>query len=33
MTYDVIIKNGLWFDGTGARPETRNLGKIGRAHV
>ncbi|MGW0174905.1 N-acyl-D-amino-acid deacylase family protein [Rhodococcus sp. NPDC003322] len=26
MTYDVIIKNGLWFDGTGARPETRNLG-------
>ncbi|MFE3291940.1 amidohydrolase family protein [Rhodococcus sp. NPDC059234] len=26
MSYDVIIKNGRWFDGTGARSETRNLG-------
>ena len=26
MTYDVIIRNGLWFDGTGAAPQTRNLG-------
>ena len=24
--YDVIIKNGLWFDGTGAKAELRNLG-------
>jgi N-acyl-D-aspartate/D-glutamate deacylase len=26
MTYDVILRNGLWFDGTGARPQTRTLG-------
>jgi N-acyl-D-aspartate/D-glutamate deacylase len=26
MTYDVIIRKGLWFDGTGAPPRTRNLG-------
>ena len=26
MTYDVIVKNGLWFDGTGGKPFTRNLG-------
>src|SRR3954447_23048443 len=26
MTYDVIVRNGLWFDGTGARPPRRTLG-------
>ena len=26
MTYDVIIRNGLWFDGTGAAPSVRTLG-------
>ena len=26
MTYDVIIRNGLWFDGTGAAPQVRSLG-------
>jgi N-acyl-D-aspartate/D-glutamate deacylase len=26
MTYDVIIRDGLWFDGTGAAPQVRNLG-------
>jgi N-acyl-D-aspartate/D-glutamate deacylase len=26
MTYDVIIRNGLWFDGTGTRPQVRTLG-------
>jgi len=26
MTYDVIIRNGLWFDGTGNAPQTRTLG-------
>jgi N-acyl-D-aspartate/D-glutamate deacylase len=26
MTYDVIIRNGLWFDGTGAAAQTRTLG-------
>lgn len=26
MSYDVIIRNGLWFDGTGAAPQTRSLG-------
>ncbi|HET9876841.1 MAG TPA: amidohydrolase family protein [Mycobacterium sp.] len=26
MTYDVIIRNGLWFDGTGKPPQTRTLG-------
>ena len=26
MTYDVIIRDGLWFDGTGAAPRTRSLG-------
>jgi N-acyl-D-aspartate/D-glutamate deacylase len=26
MTYDVIVRNGLWFDGTGAAPQTRTLG-------
>ncbi|SMG00749.1 N-acyl-D-amino-acid deacylase family protein [Burkholderia singularis] len=24
--YDTIIRNGLWFDGTGAAPRTRDLG-------
>ncbi len=26
MTYDAVINNGLWFDGTGAKPAVRNLG-------
>ena len=26
MTYDVIVRNGLWFDGTGARPQRGTLG-------
>ncbi len=26
MTYDVIVRNGLWFDGTGATPQVRTLG-------
>jgi N-acyl-D-aspartate/D-glutamate deacylase len=26
MTYDVIIRNGLWFDGTGKAPQIRSLG-------
>jgi N-acyl-D-aspartate/D-glutamate deacylase len=26
MTYDVIIRNGLWFDGTRSRPQVRTLG-------
>ncbi len=26
MTYDVIIRDGLWFDGTGAAAQTRTLG-------
>ena len=26
MTYDVIVSGGLWFDGTGGKPFTRNLG-------
>jgi N-acyl-D-aspartate/D-glutamate deacylase len=26
MPYDVIIRNGSWFDGTGARPLVRTLG-------
>lgn len=26
MTYDVIIRDGLWFDGTGAKPQVRTLG-------
>ena len=26
MPYDVIIRNGLWFDGTGAAPQVRTLG-------
>jgi N-acyl-D-aspartate/D-glutamate deacylase len=26
MTYDVIIRNGLWFDGTGSAPRVRSLG-------
>jgi N-acyl-D-aspartate/D-glutamate deacylase len=26
MPYDVIVRNGLWFDGTGARPLVRSLG-------
>jgi N-acyl-D-aspartate/D-glutamate deacylase len=25
-TYDVIIRDGLWFDGTGGEPRTRTLG-------
>jgi N-acyl-D-aspartate/D-glutamate deacylase len=26
VTYDVIIRDGLWFDGTGTAPQTRTLG-------
>ena len=26
MTYDVIVRDGLWFDGTGAAGQVRNLG-------
>ena len=26
MTFDVIIRNGRWFDGTGAPSAVRNLG-------
>lgn len=26
VTYDVIIRDGLWFDGTGNAPLTRTLG-------
>ena len=26
MAYDVIIRDGLWFDGTGSPPRTRTLG-------
>ena len=26
MTYDVIIRDGLWFDGNGSAPQTRTLG-------
>src|SRR6476469_740980 len=26
MTYDVVIRNALWFDGTGAEPQVRTLG-------
>lgn len=26
MAYDVIIRDGLWFDGTGTAPRTRTLG-------
>lgn len=26
MSYDVIVRNGLWFDGTGAAPKVRTLG-------
>jgi N-acyl-D-aspartate/D-glutamate deacylase len=26
MAYDVIVRNGLWFDGTGAPPQVRTLG-------
>jgi N-acyl-D-aspartate/D-glutamate deacylase len=26
VAYDVIIRNGLWFDGTGSAPQTRTLG-------
>ena len=26
MTYDVIVRDGLWFDGTGSAPRTRTLG-------
>ncbi|OMC44584.1 hypothetical protein A5745_15915 [Mycobacterium sp. IS-2888] len=26
VTYDVIIRDGLWFDGTGGAPQTRTLG-------
>jgi len=26
VAYDVIIRNGLWFDGTGSVPQTRTLG-------
>ncbi len=26
MAYDVIIRDGLWFDGTGRTPQTRSLG-------
>src|SRR5690348_13968227 len=26
VAYDVIIRDGLWFDGTGSAPKTRTLG-------
>ncbi|MEZ0363901.1 amidohydrolase family protein [Mycobacterium sp. pUA109] len=26
MAYDIIIRNGLWFDGTGRAPQVRTLG-------
>ena len=26
MSYDIIIRDGLWFDGTGNAPQTRTLG-------
>src|ERR1700676_3938488 len=26
MPYDVIVRNGLWFDGTGSAPQIRPLG-------
>ncbi|MGZ5393412.1 MAG: amidohydrolase family protein, partial [Mycobacterium sp.] len=26
MTYDVIVRHGLWFDGTGGAPQVRSLG-------
>ena len=26
MSYDLIIRDGLWFDGTGGAPLTRTLG-------
>lgn len=26
MVYDLIVRDGLWFDGTGSRPQTRTLG-------
>ena len=26
MTYDVIVRDGLWFDGTGSAPQTCTLG-------
>ena len=26
MTYDVIVRDGLWFDGTGKPAQVRNLG-------
>src|SRR6202012_378133 len=26
VSYDVIIRDGLWFDGTGSTPQTRTLG-------
>ncbi|ORW01318.1 N-acyl-D-amino-acid deacylase family protein [Mycobacterium kyorinense] len=26
MAYDVIVRDGLWFDGTGAPPQVRHLG-------
>ncbi len=26
MTYDVIVRDGLWFDGTGSPPQIRTLG-------
>ncbi len=26
MAYDVIIRDGLWFDGTGSAPQTRTIG-------
>ena len=32
MTYDTIIRNGRWFDGTGAPSAIRNLG-IRDGHV
>ncbi len=34
MTYDTIIRGGLWFDGTGAEPAVRDLGiRDGRVAV
>jgi N-acyl-D-aspartate/D-glutamate deacylase len=32
MAYDTIIRNGRWFDGTGAPSAVRNIG-ISAGHV
>lgn len=32
MAYDVIVRNGLWSDGTGAAPAVRDLGTPETVH-